>query len=1829
MNNQPTPFKIYLETVFDNGNFATDDVIAFVLPLFEEVLELHEAGKVAPFHLPEPLMVENNRLNIDETFAGKSTNALHRIKTLFASVQSTHFEITGSQHWETEVETGQSITEDRHVLFDVNDPIQFPAYIKGYNCFETKVGHHDEISDIFCLGLILGSIALGLNLYEEEDLKLFATYRTHPVQYNHRIHPTISGLITEMTELDRQKRLPDLYEIIQRLLHYRDYHPEKQTDLSKIPGWKNKPLTERRQLILNKLRNRLFDNSRRNRLLYFKPNMRFVNLTVSSVPMVLHYQSIKADHLFVWNNDISSKVKGMKEIVLNKYLRLEDHSYLPSSLDKIIQESRKDINEFGFSQLKMVIAFLNWHNLKEDADERIQSPLLLIPVALKKVKRIKEDHYILQALDNEAEVNPVLANQLRELYGIQLPDFVNLEEMSPELFYKIVKAQIDEANQGIRLLYQHKPKIKLVHSVARQTVSNYKRRLRKSSGSMEHYKNIAYSYEPEHYKPLGLEIFKQRIELRPSFLEFLVNDDILLNHHQLTEERNMERALYQMDVSESNPYCWDFDICNMVLGNFNYKKMSLVSDYNQVIENNSEHKVFDELFNNKPKEIQEFSTNLNDPSQWHHVITADPTQTKAVLQSSTGDSYIIQGPPGTGKSQTITNLIADFVARGKSVLFVCEKRAALDVVFHRLKQNNLHELCCYIHDSQGDKRTFVKDLKATYEDFIAHKMDAHALEMKRDLLLQQMKEQIQLLESYNHTQLSEPETLGTPVCTLICRLIAIKENTPLLNPQQQELLPHYKSWLQFGNLIQQLSELLEQEAAEPAFAMHPLSKLSDHILLAEYPLNSLQASIKNASEVLQSILNSMVELNISVENCRYLWQIKNLVQDAVLLLPLAENNHLDLLKEENKAAKELDKKMKQLRQFEKIVKQKEHATRNWKNKISEQDLAAAIKITQKNEGSFFGFLNRGWRHLKKQMQLHYNFTSHSVPPTNLSVLQLLQQEYDAVHSFNSNKESLQQQYHFDNIEITYLAIETLRNKKDDAEIDYLLSHPQANELVKKLSRLHQKLQQLEAELLHCLHQYSDKSIIQIKDDLESISLNLHGLPALLPILKNFAAMPFDVKNSLRQFDLNPAQAEAAMAQKSLQQFFRQSNSFAATNWQAIEVASGKIKDCYKQLLKINAALIRANVRKKFLQHIELCNTAASQLSTGQKDFKKLYNGGRKILENEFGKSMRHKSIRTLSTKESGMVLKDLKPIWLMSPLSVSDSLPINSSFFDVVIFDEASQITLEDGIPALFRAGQTIIVGDDKQMPPTNFFTAHLEDPDDLEQDLMEDNAELLSTDADSLLVQGTRKLNSTMLSWHYRSQFETLISYSNHAFYEAGLLTIPDKTVHHNEKPAIEVTNASNAPDNVFALYDRSISFHYLPNSVYERRSNNDEANYIAALVCSLLKQKVKDSIGIVAFSQEQQNTIEEALSSLAQQDKEFEYLLEEANSRTEEDQYVGLIIKNLENIQGDERDIIIMSVCYGFDSRKKMIMNFGPINKKGGEKRLNVLFSRAKKHMAVISSIKHSNITNEYNEGANYFKRFLHYAESVSSGNMQTARSILDGLVISKKEMEVGSAKNIMLNQIKNRLEEYGYQAMEQVGQSGFKCSLAVKLNMEDDAYSLSVLIDDDAHYNNKNIVEQYYQRPAILQSFGWKCMHVFAKDWLNNSEIVMEQILRRLKDATPVNEKCQVNSLLYVEEEKSLLNETPNDNSNASLFIEQPKEEKTIIGFENVQFEKFVFTDDASNKFWEVAIADNKLIVRFGKVGSRGQTQVKTFESGEKAEKEKERLLAEKLKKGYKKV
>lgn len=1819
MTTQVRTFRDFLEEAFDQGIYTTDDVISFVMPLFKEVLSFHEAELVAPFEREDALFLTNQKLDIDENFAHKPDLKIDNVLALFKD-QHANFDVVGSMKMEADVDGGRIDVRSLNIHLNRDEALKHAAFLPGYGSYELLQGHHDAQTDIFCLGLVLGSMALGLNLYEEKDLKSFVRHRANPSLGNSRIHPTISKLITEMTELDRRKRTQDLYDVIHRLEHYRDYDPEKQTDLSNVAGWVNKELSNKDQIILNKLRNRLFDTSRRNRLLYYKPNMRFVNMTASSVPMVLHLNSIRPDLLFTWNEEISSKVKGISDIILNKYLRFEDHPYLPSSLDKIRVESQRDVQEYGFSQLKLVIAFLNWHNLKEDQKERIQSPLLLIPVELKKNKKLKEDHYVLRVLAHEAEVNPVLANYLRDLYGIKLPDFIDLDDINLDQFFSLVKEQIDSANQGITLNYIDKPKIRIIHSVAKQTISNYRKRLRRGSNSLNSYQNLSYSYQNEDYKPLGLEIFRQHIEQRPTYLEFLINEDIKISSHQLTgEESEKERKLFEVVDNEINPYRWDFDVCNIVLGNFNYKKMSLVRDYNEVIDDKISHTVFEKLFSSEPKQYNETPLNAEKPEDWYHVVTADPTQTKAVLQSRSGESYIIQGPPGTGKSQTITNLIADFVARGKSVLFVCEKRAALDVVYHRLKQQGLDELCCYIHDSQADKREFIRNLKTTYEDFIKNRMDLSGIEAKRKAILNKMSEHVEVVSHFHRTNISSHELSGIEIRKLIERVLELKESIVPMQAKEEELFPHYREWIEFGEVITQLGDMLEETGADPAFAEHPFSKVNDQIFLADNPNTLLEDLINKGQNLLNEVSLILAEAEIPEELTSAFEKIRNMVEDAVILSPLTINNNLHLVDPDHPYSREFDQGIVKYRQqrlkHEEIIKLNEA----WKDKLNQQDTETALSIARKYESSLLGFFSGNWRRLKKQLNESYDFSKHQVKPYYKVILEKLKMEYDSDKNLTAIKEKIEGQYQIQELDSACSSIDQLRSRRDERGLEFLMKHQQANDMVRKLVRLNGLLPDLEKQLSGCLNSYAEKDINSLKDSLESILLNSEALADLLPALRSFAAISPRVKEVLRNTSLSPAKAEASMAFRTFNYISREDKKFRETDLNSIERAVQHIKFYYEKLLDLNAEYIRGKIRHKFLTHIDLCNMAMSQIPADKKQFKKRYNDGRKILENEFGKSMRYKSIRELSGKESGIVLKDIKPVWLMSPLSVSDSLPLDVNCFDAIVFDEASQITLEEGIPSLYRAPQTIIVGDDKQMPPSNFFTAKAEDPDDLDALKDFEDEELLSNDTDSLLVQGARKLNSVMLGWHYRSRYETLISFSNHAFYGAELLTIPDRTIHYRQQASILIDKPEEAIGNAGALFDRSISFHYHPNAVYEKRNNQNEALYIAHLVRELLNRNVPESIGIVAFSQGQQHTIENALTQLAVIDKNFERKLEEAYNRTEEEQFIGLFIKNLENVQGDERDIIIMSICYGFDRKRKMIMNFGPINKKGGEKRLNVIFSRAKKHMAIVSSIKYADIKNEYNEGANYFRNFLHYAELISEGNTDTARTILQSLVLNKNTKQSKYRDSIILEQIRLELEKQGYEVAENLGHSAFRCSLGVKARKADDTYTLGILLDDERHYSNENILEQYYQRPAILQGFGWRVITVFAKDWLNQPEKVLQQILNRMnEDPDPIrieNFEMPVDII------------PPPIPKKVNPPIYSPQNQSTgIKAFASLAFTRLEFKDGVSNKFWEAATEENKLIVCFGRIGTKGQTQIKTFNSNELADREKHQLIREKVGKGY---
>jgi len=460
-------------------------------------------------------------------------------------------------------------------------------------------------------------------------------------------------------------------------------------------------------------------------------------------------------------------------------------------------------------------------------------------------------------------------------------------------------------------------------------------------------------------------------------------------------------------------------------------------------------------------------------------------------------------------------------------------------------------------------------------------------------------------------------------------------------------------------------------------------------------------------------------------------------------------------------------------------------------------------------------------------------------------------------------------------------------------------------------------------------------------------------------------------------------------------------------------------------------------------------------------------------------------------------------VWLMSPSSLSDTLPLDTSF-DVVIFDEASQIPVEEAVPALFRGAQVIVVGDRMQLPPTRYFQVGTPASD---EPVTDDDAPVgVVLDSDSFLAVGSVRLPSTMLTWHYRSQYEALIQFSNSAFYEGRLTTIPDRTLTHVRAQPLEVTAGSFSREDVVAavdgLLERSISAMRVLDGVYTQRTNPLEAVWIAHLVRELLARGTGQTLGIVAFSEAQQSEIERALERLGREDAEFARLYDAEIAREEDGQVVGLFVKNLENVQGDERDIILMSVCYAAGPDGRMRMNFGPINNAGGEKRLNVIFSRARRHMVLVSSIDHTAITNTYNDGAHTLRGFLHYADAVSNGDAAAATGVLAGLRERSGRVAPEPVAPIV-EQIADAVRAAGIEVVAGVGQSAFRADLALR-PVGAAEHTVGVLVDQPSRLSAHSLDERRVTQPTALRSGGWRVVQVLATEWESDPDEVVRRLV-----------------------------------------------------------------------------------------------------------------------------
>ena len=425
------------------------------------------------------------------------------------------------------------------------------------------------------------------------------------------------------------------------------------------------------------------------------------------------------------------------------------------------------------------------------------------------------------------------------------------------------------------------------------------------------------------------------------------------------------------------------------------------------------------------------------------------------------------------------------------------------------------------------------------------------------------------------------------------------------------------------------------------------------------------------------------------------------------------------------------------------------------------------------------------------------------------------------------------------------------------------------------------------------------------------------------------------------------------------------------------------------------------------------------------------------------------------------LLPRMCPCMLMSPMSVAQYIDVNHDKFDLVVFDEASQMPTCEAVGAIARGNHVVVVGDPKQMPPTSFFTSNSVDEEHIE---MEDLESILD---DCLALS----MPSKYLLWHYRSKHESLIAFSNSQYYDNKLLTFPSP-----DDLAAKVTLVS-----VEGYYDKGKS-----------RQNQAEAQAVVdEIVRRLSDPKLsRQSIGVVTFSSVQQTLIEDMLSDVVMQNADLENL---AFNREE-----PVFIKNLENVQGDERDVILFSVGYGPDINGRVSLNFGPLNRDGGERRLNVAVSRARYEMKVFSTLKADQIDLKKTSsvGVVGLKYFLEYAGKgtgvLNHSNAMASESIDIGTLVASK------------------LRERGYQVKTKIGCSGFRVDVGVVDPDNSSRYLLGILCDGENYRAAKTARDREIVQSSVLKMLGWNICKVWTMDWWENSQKVIDRIEGELEEA-----------------------------------------------------------------------------------------------------------------------
>ncbi len=1165
-----------------------------------------------------------------------------------------------------------------------------------------------------------------------------------------------------------------------------------------------------------------------------------------------------------------------------------------------------------------------------------------------------------------------------------------------------------------------------------------------------------------------LEYIKQTCQIGFDDLYGLKKEDIIKKRVEIINAiRQRSSRACQISVDENKVYLSIFSFAHYIMWDDIKRRQDILM----------QNKIIQALVNNTLVENKVYEDNLEtNPNEIAAPLGADSSQIKAIIDAEKGESFVLDGPPGTGKSQTIVNMIINAIYHNKTVLFVAEKMAALDVVKKRIDDLNLGFLCLELHSNKSNKKDMLEHIGHSLEyEKIASPTNFD--QATQDL----MKRRLELNDLI--AKMSK-NTYGFSLYDCIISYLNIKDANQWSYPSYDQALNLTKK--DILDIVEKLSYLNTLVSSRGELFLNPYHSF-DYLEIDKNKIEQLKTFLKSWQKEISYLKTSFNDIGFAFSKAKA--SNKNLLM-IYQLVKYINDNEILFLNFTYQDIKKINDDLNSLFEYGlKIQANHETLSRYFNDDIYNLDYETINDkiVTKKSKFIAKHKLIRCFKPFLKVKKIKYKnqydpfFIFDNIKTSNEYIKQIdgfqtpikylfnndgctyLSCDYQGIKTKLSNSvfvynllDQIYEQLDFEQFKFAIEDIKKLYNQKNEYGSQiycFIQSYERFINIKNELSNQFNFQDE-------CFKYNSESNYLSLLNQEITLMIEQDYLANVIPaynlIFKQLKELNFPVilinEYRLAKFDISQLKDrflamyyQRLIVEYTKDDFFKQFNSIIFND--TIKKYGQAIDEYTTLIIKETASRATKNYPLSNINYLD--SSKIAQLN------RYIRNGGKKT------------TIRNLLIEFEDLI-KTICPVFLMSPMSAAQYLSANSKKFDIVIFDEASQIPTAEAVGAISRGNSLIVAGDPEQMPPTNFFKTNFDSVDD-EYEYVDDLESLLD---DCLAI----KMKRNRLLWHYRSKHESLIAFSNNNFYNHSLYTFP-------------------SPDNNFS----KIEFHYLKDGVYEKGINVLEAKEIVKKVKEIFKDPnlCHKSIGIIAFNIKQCELILGMINDLFDKHPEFEKIDNENEQK--------LFVKNLENVQGDERDIIIFSIGFGYNKHKKFSMMFGPLSLEKGERRLNVAITRAREKMIVYSSIKGNDINVETakNKGSSVLKDFLNYAEK-GHGAIVVENA-------NQTQPKVGIEKLLQKD-----LKEYGIDSDINVGDSKFRINLCIKNDQGD--YVLGILCDGQTYMETPTCRDRNYVQNNMLFKLNWKVIRVYTYDYFNNHDMVINDILTCLKNIEVINVEHQ---------------------------------------------------------------------------------------------------------------